>query len=52
MPKEKKTEIDPIFEKLRIALMENYNSQTLTHAGYIIALTVGILSLVSRWNDL
>ena len=40
------------FEKLRIALMENYNSQTLTHAGYIIALTVGFLSIISRWTDL
>ena len=32
--------------------MNSYNSQTITHAGYIIALTVGLLTIISRWNDL
>jgi hypothetical protein len=48
----KLSNIDSSFEDLRIALMNNYNSQTITHAGYIIALTVGLLTIISRWNDL
>jgi hypothetical protein len=36
------------FEQARVALMNSYNSQILTHAGYLIALTVGIMTLFSR----
>jgi hypothetical protein len=39
-------------DALRVALMQSYNSQTITHAGYIIALTVGLLTIISRWSDL
>jgi hypothetical protein len=46
--KEKEIKIDPNFEKVRIALMNHYNTQTLAHAGYIVALTVGIVTLFSR----
>jgi hypothetical protein len=45
---EKETWTDPNFEKLRIALMNHYNTQTLAHAGYIVALMVGIVTLFSR----
>jgi hypothetical protein len=44
--------IDPSFENLRTALMNSYNSQIIAHAGYIIALTVGLLSIISRWDEL
>jgi len=33
------------FEALRIALMNDYNSQTTTHVGYIVALLVGIATI-------
>jgi hypothetical protein len=32
--------------------MNNYNSHATTHAGYIIALIVGALSIIARWKDL
>jgi hypothetical protein len=35
------------FESLRIALMNTYNNQALTHAGYIIALVIALFTLVS-----
>lgn len=37
-------------ESSRKALLKFYSSQTMTHGGYIIALTVGFLTLVSRWD--
>lgn len=33
------------FEDLRIALMNNYNTEALTHAGYIVALIIGVCAL-------
>jgi hypothetical protein len=38
-------------ESSRRALLGYYNSQTMTHGGYIIALVIGILTLVSRWTE-
>jgi len=37
-------------EASRRALLSYYNSQTMAHGGYIIALVVGILTVVSRWE--
>lgn len=37
-------------ERSRRALLTYYNSQTMTHGGYIIALVIGILTLISRWT--
>jgi len=42
---------DSELEPSRRALLEYYNSQTMTHGGYIIALVIGFLTLVSRWQD-
>jgi hypothetical protein len=39
--------INPDFESLRTALINSYNSQTTNHAGYVIALIVGIFVLIS-----
>ena len=33
------------FETIRIALMQSYNSQAITHVGYVVALVVAILPL-------
>jgi len=37
-------------EEHRRALLEYYNSAAMTHGGYIIALTVGLFTLISRWD--
>jgi hypothetical protein len=37
-------------EKHRRTLLEYYNSEAMTHGGYIIALTVGLFTLISRWD--
>jgi hypothetical protein len=38
-------------ESSRRALLGYFNSQTMTHGGYIIALLIGILTLGSRWTE-
>ena len=38
------------FEAIRGRLLKSYDSRTITHGGYIIALMVGFLTLVSRWE--
>jgi hypothetical protein len=40
---------DPL-ENVRIALLDYYNSQCMTHGGYIISLIVGGSVLISRWD--
>jgi len=37
-------------EETRRALLNYYNSQTMTHGGYMIALAVGFTTLISRWT--
>jgi predicted RNA-binding Zn-ribbon protein involved in translation (DUF1610 family) len=38
-------------EKLRSELLQTYSHETITHGGYIIALVIGALTLISRWRD-
>lgn len=38
------------FENLRKTLLDQYHSQTIMHAGYILALTVGMLTIISNFN--
>jgi hypothetical protein len=37
-------------EESRRTLLQYYNSQTMTHVGYLIALAIGSLTLISRWD--
>lgn len=37
-------------EANRRALLRYYNSQTMTHGGYLIALVIGIITMLSRWT--
>jgi hypothetical protein len=37
-------------EASRRALLQYYSSQTMTHGGYIIALVIGALTLISKWD--
>lgn len=37
-------------ESCRRSLLQYYSSQNVTHAGYLIALIIGGLTLVSRWD--
>lgn len=38
------------FDSIRKTLLDQYHSGILTHAGYIIALIVGALTLISKWD--
>jgi hypothetical protein len=38
------------FEKARYSLMESYNSKILSHVGYLVAIIIGSLTLISRWD--
>jgi hypothetical protein len=38
-------------EDSRRSLLQYYNSQTMTHIGYLIALIIGSLTLISRWDS-
>lgn len=40
-------DIEDNFEQLRTALMNSYNSQTITHAGYAVAFLLGFFSLLA-----
>jgi len=39
------------FERSRATLLQTYSHQTITHGGYVIALIIGALTMISRWND-
>ncbi len=41
---------DEQFEKTRKCLLNQYHSNALTHSGYIIAIVIGTLTLISRWD--
>ena len=41
---------DTVTENSRGYLLSYYNTQTMTHGGYIIALVIGALTLISRWQ--
>lgn len=41
---------DGLVEASRRALLRYYNSQTMTHGGYIITVVVGFLALISQWK--
>jgi hypothetical protein len=38
------------FERLRAILIDQYHSQIMAHAGYILALIIGSLTLISRFD--
>jgi len=38
------------YEQARIALLKYYNSQCMTHGGYLIAILIGLLTIISRWT--
>jgi len=42
---------DALIEPSRRALLQYFNTQTMTHGGYIIALFIGFTTLVSRWRE-
>jgi hypothetical protein len=39
------------FDSLRKTLIDQYHSQILTHVGYVLALLVGTLTIISRWDS-
>ena len=42
---------DPVlFEKTREYILKIYHSDIQTHAGYLIAIVIGVLALISRWD--
>lgn len=41
---------DDPFEKVRIALLRYYNSQCIRHTGYVIALLIGLITVISTWK--
>lgn len=47
----KPTELFEVVEASRRALLRYYNSQSMTHGGYIIALVIGFITVASRWVD-
>ena len=40
------------FEDMRKELMGIYSSQTITHVGYVLALIIGLLTFLSRWDTI
>lgn len=38
------------YESLRVALLKYYNSQCMTHAGYVISIFIGLMVVVSRFD--
>jgi hypothetical protein len=38
-------------EDSRRSLLQYYNSQTMTHIGYLVVLIIGSLTLISRWDS-
>ena len=38
-------------EKFRETLLQQYHSQNVTHAGFVIAVIIGTLTLISRWDS-
>jgi len=39
------------YEHARAALLRYYNSQCMTHGGYLIALVIGLLTIISNWTN-
>lgn len=51
LPVSQSSDFNDLEEESRRALLSYYNSQTMTHGGYMIALTLGFLTLISRWKN-
>jgi len=50
LPKEDVNYGDRAFEDLRKTLLDQYHLQTMTHAGYILALIIGMLTIIANFN--